>query len=448
MMKILIADDDSAIRQSIRLILLGQAYELLECAELDEVYPLILKEQPDVVLLDIHFKERTSLELMRKFALNGEQTPVIVLSGAATATEAAEAIKLGAYDFIEKPVSADRLRLTIDRCLENASLKQKFRSMTAQSTRATEILGRSEDTEKLRKIIAKFAGKDVRVLITGETGTGKEIVAQNLWRHSQRADRPLIVVNSAALPENLIESELFGHRKGSFTGAVSDQMGKIEMADRGTLFLDEVGDLSAGAQTKLLRFLEAGEIQKVGANQTKVVDVRLIAATSRDLEKEMEKGHFRSDLFYRLNVVRIALSPLRERKEDVMTLFSEFVNFFCLKFKEPTKLISPEVAEILESHTWPGNVRELRNVAERSVLMSDQRILKEHVRSIIGVSQASKMKALSDEILSLREFKKSMEKDYIVKILASAEGSVSKAAQLLQIDRTYLHQKLVDHKIR
>ncbi len=448
MIKILIADDDSAIRKSIQLILSGSSYDIEECGELDQVYPTLLKVQPDLLLLDIHFKDHTSLELMRKFALDGEQTPVIVLSGAASAAEAAEAIKLGAYDFIEKPVSADRLRLTIERCLENASLKQTVNSMTIPNARANEIIGRSPDIEKLRKTIAKFAQKDVRVLITGETGTGKEIVAQNIWKNSARSGRPLIVVNSAALPENLIESELFGHRKGSFTGAVSDQMGKIEMADRGTLFLDEVGDLSTGAQTKLLRFLEAGEIQKVGSNQVKIVDVRLIAATSRDLEKEMEKGNFRSDLFYRLNVVRISLSPLRERKEDILALYTEFVHFFCLKFKEPPKIVSPEVSEVLESHSWPGNVRELRNVAERSVLMADQRILKEHVRAIIGAMPILSAKKESDEVQSLKEFKRSMERDYIEKVLASTAGSVSKAAQLLKIDRTYLHQKMVDHKIR
>jgi len=453
MMKILIADDEAAIRGSIKLILSDQPYEIIDCSELDLIHPTIAKDQPDLILLDVHFKNRTSLDLMRQLAAEGEQIPIIVLSGAASAGEAAQAVKLGAYDFIEKPVSADRLRICIERCLENASLVQKFKSMTAPKGGGLEIIGKSQETENLRRMITKFADKDVRVLITGETGTGKEIVAQNIWQRSLRRTRPLIVVNSAALPENLIESELFGHRKGSFTGAVSDQMGKIEMADRGTLFLDEIGDLSSAAQTKLLRFLESGEIQKLGSNQIKTVDVRLIAATSRDLEKEMEKGNFRSDLFYRLNVVRISLAPLRNRREDISLLFNEFVNFFCQKFKEPRKIISPDVAEILVSHSWPGNVRELRNLAERAVLNADQRILKEHLQNIMGLSPRQ-AKAFAntppqelEASLSLKEFKRGAEKQYIEKILNKTSGSVSKAAQLLQIDRTYLHQKMLNHGI-
>lgn len=449
MMKILIADDDGAIRESIKLILTDQPYEIVECGELEKIQKRVIEDGPDVILLDVHFKEKTSLDLMRKLTLEGLTIPVIVLSGAASAAEAAEAIKLGAYDFIEKPLSAERLRLTIERCLENANLKQKLQGVTVQGVRAPEILGRSSDTEKLRRSIEQYAGKDVRVLITGETGTGKEVVAQNLWRSSARASRPFLVVNSAAIPDTLLESELFGHRKGSFTGAIADQVGKIEMADRGTLFLDEIGDLSINAQTKLLRFLEAGEIQKVGSNQTKTVDVRLIAATSRDLEKEMERGAFRSDLYYRLNVVRISLSPLRNRKEDLLPLFTEFIAYYCLKFKEGAKTIAPEVAGALESHHWPGNVRELRNVAERVVLSAGERILQEHVQAILGPSSPRKIqKADSEEFVSLKEFKRRTEKEYIESVLAFTQGSVTKAAQLLQIDRTYLHQKMTNHNIK
>lgn len=278
---------------------------------------------------------------------------------------------------------------------------------------------------------------------------GKEVVAQNIWTSSSRSERPFIVVNSAAIPENLIESELFGHRKGSFTGAVSDQVGKIEMADHGTLFLDEVGDLSLGAQTKLLRFLESGEIQKVGSNQIKTVDVRLIAATSRNLEKDMERGHFRSDLFYRLNVARISLSPLRERHEDIAPLFSHFIEGFCRKFQEEPKMIDPEVLVALYGHSWPGNIRELRNVAERVVLIAGPRIMKEHLTQVLGnpTSRTSAVSKKTEEFLPLKEFKNKAEKEYIESVLAFTQGSITRAAHLLGIDRTYLHQKITHHKI-
>lgn len=452
-MKILIADDEKAIRQSIRLILSDQDYNLSESEDLETTYRQILKDSPDLLLLDIHFKGKTSLELVRKLAMENIAVPIVILSGDASATEAAETIKLGAYDFIEKPISADRLRLTISRCLESESLKRHLHRMTVQNNNASEIIGKSPEIQKVKKLVDQYAGKDVKVLITGETGVGKEVIAQAIWKASARSRRPFIIVNSAAIPENLIESELFGHRKGSFTGAVSDQVGKIEMADHGTLFLDEVGDLSSGAQTKLLRFLEVGEIQKVGSNQVKKVDVRLIAATSRDLEKEMEKGHFRSDLFYRLNVARIAIPPLRERHEDIGILFQYFVESFCQKFKEPEKSIAPQALEVLNSYPWPGNIRELRNVAERAVLVSSTKILGEHLNSILPVSPARTLPETSHsssqkETLSLRDFKNRAEKEYIESVLATANGSITRAAALLQIDRTYLHQKMTKHGIK
>jgi len=449
-MKILIADDETAIRQSIKLILSDLSYDLIEAGDLETAYRLITHQEPDLLLLDVHFKNATSLDLMRRLVTEGVSIPIIVLSGAASATEAAEAMKLGAYDFIEKPIASDRLRISIHHCLESAALKQKVQRITIPSSFNFELVGKSVATQKIRKFVEQYAKKDVKVLITGDTGVGKEVVAQNIWQASDRAEKPFIVVNSAAIPENLIESELFGHRKGSFTGAVSDQVGKIEMADRGTLFLDEVGDLSAGAQTKLLRFLENGEIQKVGSNQIRKVDVRLIAATSRDLEKEMEKGHFRSDLYYRLNVARIIIPPLRERPEDIAPLFAFFVDKFCTKFKEQSKSISPDVTDALSAHSWQGNIRELRNVAERIVLISEQRILKEHLDQVLNIQLPPRAKKKSlelDKVLSLKEFKNKVEKEYIESVLASCEGSVTRAAQLLHIDRTYLHQKMIHHGI-
>ncbi|PWU17508.1 MAG: Fis family transcriptional regulator, partial [Bdellovibrio sp.] len=381
-MKILIADDESSVRQSIRLILSSEPYEILESGDLKEISQLICNENPDAVLLDIHFKgQGTSLDLMPELAR--QFIPTIILSGAATAGEAAAAIKLGAYDYIEKPVSADRLKLTLRRCLENSKLQQQWHDLTARQGAGVQLTGRSAAVLQLRRLIEQYGKKDVRVLITGETGVGKDVVAQLLWKSSNRADKAFIIVNSAALPENLLESELFGHKKGSFTGATTDQIGKIEMADRGTLFLDEIGDLSPSAQTKLLRFLEAGEIQKVGSHQIRKVDVRLIAATSRNLEADIERGLFRTDLYYRLNVARIHVPPLRDRSEDIASLFSYFVVQFCRKFKEPEKRIEPGVVDLLCEYSWPGNIRELRNAAERAVLYPGPTILAAQIAEIL-----------------------------------------------------------------
>jgi two-component system nitrogen regulation response regulator NtrX len=372
-----------------------------------------------------------------------------VLSGAATASEAAEAVKFGVYDYIEKPLSADRLRLTIQRCLEDLRLKESLYAITVQSNKKSDILGDSPATQKIRYMVDQYAKKDIKVLLTGETGVGKEVVAHSIWKKSDRSDRPFIIVNCAAIPENLIESELFGHKKGAFTGAINDQIGKVEMAHRGTLFLDEVGDLSFSAQTKLLRFLETGEIQKLGTSTSKTCDVRLICATSRDLEMEIEKKHFRLDLFYRLNVVRIAIPPLRERHEDIPTLFSYFVQSFCQKFGEEEKLIEPDVFDALKDYPWTGNIRELRNVAERVVVIADKRIKKEHLTQILGNHRSSfhsKPSELS-ELLSLKEYKNKSEKEYISSVLKKANGSITRAAQWLKIDRTYLYQKMNHHEI-
>jgi len=450
-MRILIADDDVSIRRSIRLTLMGEPYLLFEAGELEEAYQKMLCENVDLILLDIHFKEDTSLSLMKRMLEENIRIPTVVLSGAASATEAAEAIKYGAYDYIEKPISSERLKLTLTRCLEDAKLKTCLYSMTVQNNKVTDIIGNSNSMVKIRNQVAQYGKKDIKVLITGETGVGKEVIAHALWQNSPRSNRPFIIVNSAAIPENLMESELFGHKKGAFTGAVQDQVGKIEMADKGTLFLDEIGDLSLAAQTKLLRFLETGEVQKIGTYQMRNVDVRLIFATSRNLEKELEKKRFRPDLFYRLNVMRIQIPPLRERVDDIPLLFSYFVQGSCRKFNETEKIIESQVFEELKSYSWPGNIRELRNVAERVVVAADKRILKEHLTQVFDdryKTQTIECQPESPaESLSLKEYKYKTEREYIQSVLRRAGGSVTRAAQILKIDRTYLHQKISHYGI-
>lgn len=446
--RILIADDHKATRQSIRMLLTGEPYDLLEAADLDAAYEIITKESPDLVLLDIHFEnKRTSISLLKRLASEQITIPIIMLSGAATASEAADAIKYGAHDYLEKPVPGDRLKLTLSRGLEYARLKQQLQSVTIQKNSRSELIGRSDSIIKIRRQIGRFAPKDMKILITGETGTGKEVIAHNIWQNSSRSTKPFIIVNCAALPENLMESELFGHKRGAFTGAHSDQVGKIEMAHQGTLFLDEIGELSLSAQTKLLRFLESGEVQKVGASEIRKVDVRLIAATSRDLKKELASNHFRSDLFYRLNVVTIEVPPLSERSDDVPLLFSYFVKGFCKKYEEPEKLIDQDALQLLQCYPWPGNVRELRNIAEKAVVGSGNRILAEHIREMLPPVPKETGHRSTKKAVPLREFKAQAEREYILSVLHGTGGSITEAAKVLGIDRTYLHQKMTQLKI-
>ncbi len=463
--QILIADDDSDIRTSVQLALAGEPYDILEAGSLKEAYEIIKSHKLDMLLLDVHFQnEGTCLELMKQLRNEDILTPIVVLSGAASANEANEALKLGAYDFIEKPVSADRLKITLSRCLENSNLKQKLHNYIGQD----DILGTSNSIIHIRKQIDQFAKRNIKILIMGETGVGKEVIARSIWKNSNRNTQPLIVVNSAAIPANLMESELFGHNKGAFTGAVSDQTGKIEIADGGTLFLDEIGELSIEGQTKLLRFLETGEIQKVGSVKISKADVRVIAATSRDLEEEVKQGRFRADLFYRLNVVSIKIPPLRDRLEDIPILFSKFIGEFSQKIDQQKSIdIDSKVFTLLQNYNWPGNVRELRNVSERAIIVADSDISLGTIVKVMGKKILDNSDYDGNDIdydcgddyqhkqdkedyltfklehpVSLKEFKNQSETAYIKKVLDSNQYSFSKAASVLQIDRSYLYQKM------
>lgn len=455
--KILLADDDLTIKQTVKLALLGENYEIIDTETLTDTRSKILNESPDLVFLDMHFKgEGNCLDLLRFLAKEGISIPIIILSGAASAKESAEAIKLGATDYLEKPITGERLLTSIEHTLEYARLKRMVDRFSRENDHGfIDFIGNSIAINKVKQQIQQYASKDIKVLITAETGAGKELVAQAIWKQSNRNSKPYIIVNAAAIPDTLVESELFGHKKGSFTGAVSDQIGKIEMATGGTLFLDEIGDLSASAQTKLLRFLETGEIQVVGSQRTKTVDVRLIAATSRNLEEEIQKGRFRNDLFYRLNVARIVIPPLRERGEDISLLFTHFIRMFERRFGEEPREIDHDVFSALSTYSWPGNVRELKNIAERVVLITTKRILKEHVRDLIPISETDLQNSSSisvesfikilekvDDLISLKEFKHLVEKAYINRAIRITDGSVTKAAKMLEIDRSYLHQKI------
>lgn len=450
MTNLLVVDDEKRVRDSIRLTLDGEGFDITEAEDLESAYRLIAKDQPDIVLLDVHFRGgETCLSLLERLKSEDTKIPIILLSGAASAKEAADAIRLGAYDFLEKPIGAERLRITIQNALDASNLKSRTISATVERNVRTDLIGESAALQKVKELIGQFGRRDAKVLITGETGTGKELVAHGIWRASPRCGQPFIVVNSAAIPEALIESELFGHRKGSFTGATGNQMGKIEMANRGSLFLDEIGELSLSAQSKLLRFLESGEIQVIGENRAKKCDVRLIAATSRDLIQEIKAGRFREDLYFRLNVARIEIPPLRERREDILPIFQHFVATICKKYEEPIRFVDEDARSMLFHFNWPGNVRELRNVAERVVLLSKNTVSRDLVQDIIGpnslrADQSADLPRNISEAVPLKEYRRAIEIKYIEHVLKLAEGSVTKAAHALELDRSHLHQKLKD----
>lgn len=449
MTTILIADDEKRVRDGIRLTLSDEPYDLIEAADLEQAYAAISAASPDLVLLDVHFQNgQTCISLLERLRQEDVTIPIIVLSGAASAKEAADAIRLGAYDFLEKPVGAERLRISLQNALVASSNQARAKAATVVHNAASDLIGTSQAIQKVRDLINQFGRRDAKVLITGETGTGKELVAHGIWRASLRRDRPFVVVNSAAIPESLIESELFGHKKGSFTGATANQMGKIEMADGGTLFLDEIGELSLAAQSKLLRFLETGEIQILGSGKTTKCDVRLVAATSRDLQQEMKAGRFREDLYFRINVARIEIPKLRDRPEDIFPIFDHFISAITRRYNEPVRKLTDGARKLLAAYAWPGNVRELRNVAERLVLLSLDTITPELVQEILGVQAGGNQVNLGGglsgigDIVPLKEYRKRLESKYIEQVLALVEGSVTRAAQLLEVDRSHLHQKL------
>jgi two-component system, NtrC family, nitrogen regulation response regulator NtrX len=370
--------------------------------------------------------------------------PSIVISGEATMAETVEALRLGVHDFIDKPFSRERLLKSVRNCLDHASLRLQVRELRAQGQ---EILGGSPVIKALRQTIDKVAPTDARVLIRGESGTGKELVASALHRLSKRAARTFIRLNCAAIPSNLIEDELFGHARGAFTDAKTAKRGLFEEADGGTLFLDEIGDMEPALQARLLRVLEDGRVRRLGENTDRKVNVRVIAATHRDVESLAQDGRFREDLFFRLASVPIDVPPLRERRDDVPLLFSTFLQQFCTRGQRTALSVDPPVLDVLAAYDWPGNVRELRNLAERLSVFGTDPITIDQVPSALlnrGASESGIVR-LADgaAVMPLREFKTQCEKEYIESVLRRTNWNVSRAAQMLDLQRTYLHEKIV-----
>ncbi len=388
MAKILIIDDERAIRNTLKEILEFESYTV-EVAEngragLDRA----LTGAYDLIFTDIKMPEMDGMEFMAKYRegmaqQNSEEAPVVVITGHGSVDTAVEALKGGAFDFIQKPLDLNRLLLTTKHALDHKSLIQETKVLRKKVGKRNQMIGESAAIERVRTIINKVAPTEARVLITGSNGTGKEVVAHLIYENSQRAKGPMVEVNCAAIPSELIESELFGHIKGSFTGAVKDRAGKFEQADGGTLFLDEIGDMSLSAQTKVLRALQENEITRVGSDKTIKVNVRVIAATNKDLKAEIEKGNFREDLYHRLNVIPIHVPDLKDRKEDIPLLVNHFVQQICAEQGWKVKSINDEAIQALQQHNWPGNIRELRNVIERLIILSGDTITAEDVNLYI-----------------------------------------------------------------
>ena len=384
MAKILIIDDERAIRNTLKEILEFEGY-IIDVAEngrtgLDRA----LAGAYDLIFTDIKMPELDGLEFLSHYRAgmaehNSEEAPVVVITGHGSVDTAVDALKGGAFDFIQKPLDLNRLLLTTKHALEHKSLVQETKVLRKKVGKRNQMIGESAAIERVRAIIDKVAPTEARVLITGSNGTGKEVVAHLIYENSQRAKGPMVEVNCAAIPSELIESELFGHMKGSFTGAVKDRAGKFEQADGGTLFLDEIGDMSLSAQTKVLRALQENEITRVGSDKTIKVNVRVIAATNKDLKKEIEKGNFREDLYHRLNVIPIHVPDLKDRKEDIPLLVNHFIQQICAEQGWKVKSINDDAIKALQHHDWPGNIRELRNVIERLIILSADTITAEDV---------------------------------------------------------------------
>lgn len=383
MADILIIDDEKAIRKTLTEILSFEGYKIEEAADGEEGLKKFKEKQYDLVLCDIKMPKLDGIEFLQKAGEINADIPVIMISGHGNIETAVEAVKKGAYDYISKPPDLNRLLITIRNAMDKSSLVTETKVLKRKVSRVQEIIGESAPIKKIKETIEKVAPTDARILITGENGVGKELVARWIHEKSNRASGPIIEVNCAAIPTELIESELFGHEKGSFTSAIKQRIGKFESANGGTLFLDEIGDMSASAQAKVLRALQEGKITRVGADKDISVDVRVIAATNKDLLKEVEAKNFRLDLYHRLSVILIHVPSLNERRDDIPLLADKFLQDICNEYGIAQKPISEEAMKLLQDYNWTGNIRELRNVVERLVILSGKTITAEDIRSYV-----------------------------------------------------------------
>src|SRR5918999_1279903 len=405
--RILVIDDEAEIRRSVRMILEYEGYDVVEASSGPEGVALAEKESPDLIFLDVKMPGRDGLEALRRIKAVNETLPVVIISGHGTVSTAVEATKAGAFDFIEKPLASERVLLTIRNALDQTRLVDENRSLKRAVEIRHQMVGESPALRHVWDAIKRAAPTNATVLLLGESGVGKELVARSIHRNSLRSRERFVQVNCAAIPEELIESELFGHEKGSFTGATEKQIGKFEQADRGTIFLDEVGDMSPKTQAKVLRVLQEGEVERLGSSRTIKVDVRVIAATNKELEEEIEKGNFREDLFFRLSVIPIRVPPLRDRRDDIPALVRHFADLFAREHNRKPQRFTPAALEYLQKARWKGNVRKLRNTVERLIIMTPRETIDvDDVRDVVRLEPKSSAQDNDKERPgTLREFK-------------------------------------------
>lgn len=434
---VLVVDDEASILDTLSSILEDEGYEVITAASGESGLEMFSKHTPDIVLLDVWMPDMDGIETLKNIRTKDKEVSIIMISGHSNIDTAVQAIKLGAYDFLEKPLSLDKVLILISRALEKQKLEKENIALKNTISEQWEIVGESPKIVELKDKISKAAASEGRVIIYGESGSGKELVARALHNAGERKDKAFIEVNCAAIPQELIESELFGHEKGSFTGAFEAKKGKFELANNGTLFLDEIGDMTLTTQAKVLRIIETQEFQKVGGSKKIKVDVRIIAATNKDLEEEIQNANFREDLYFRLSVIPLHVPPLRERKDDIPLLVEHFLQNLARQYGRKKKKVSKSTLRALMEYDWPGNVRELKNTIERLVIMNpDETIDSKEVQPV----KASRSDYSSFN--TLRDAREQFEKDFIVKKLQENNWNVSKTAEDLEIERSNLHRKI------
>ena len=466
--RILVIDDEAAIRDSLKMILEYEDYDFLGASSGPEGVALVKRESPDLVVLDIKMPGMNGLEALAEIRKVDEAVPVAMISGHGTITDAMQATRLGAFDFIEKPFTSERVLVTVAKGLEVRELRQENRELKLAMESRYEIVGNSPSLRRILESVKRAAPTNATVLLLGESGVGKELVARTIHRNSPRAGQRFVQVNCAAIPEELIESELFGHEKGSFTGATEKQIGKFEQADRGTIFLDEVGDMSPKTQAKVLRVLQEQEVERLGSARTIKVDVRVIAATNKNLEEAIQRGEFREDLFFRLNVIPVLVPPLRERRDDIPALVQHFARLIGDEHNMKPKRFDAPAMEALARYRWRGNIRELRNAIERLMIMTSSDVV--HVEDLPGEIRAGETGARTSPVESvsaavnagaadavsappagagtLREFKDAAERAYLVQKLRENNWNISKTAEIIDTPRSNLYKKLEQYGIK
>ena len=466
--RILVVDDEAEIRRSVRMILEYEGFEVLEASSGPDGVALAERESPDLVFLDIKMPGMDGLDALQRIKASNEALPVVIISGHGTVSTAVEATKAGAFDFIEKPLTTERVLVTIRNALDRTRLADENRSLKRAVEVRHQMVGESPGLRQVWDSIKRASPTNATVLLLGESGVGKELVARSIHRNSLRSRDRFVQVNCAAIPEELIESELFGHEKGSFTGATEKQIGKFEQADRGTIFLDEVGDMSPKTQAKVLRVLQEGEVERLGSARTIKVDVRVIAATNKNLEDAIQRGEFREDLFFRLNVIPIQVPPLRERRDDIPLLVQHFARRTSDEHNLKPKRFDPRATEALQRYRWRGNIRELRNTVERLMIMAPGDLV--HVEDLPAeVRGDSPSRPMPSEPVAaaqpgatapgisssptpapgtLREFKEAAERAFLVDKLRENNWNISKTAEALDTPRSNLYKKLEQYGIK